>query len=189
MGIEQSMIQKRVGHDRITSFHTVFQNLRTVGCLNFYDIFDVCLSVCHPQMTRNSVHLFLPPKRKDRAILENSNISFSVYPELINFQKWFCSVRQLFSGAFIVCVLEGNYNNELRDINFLSCSLDRDRIDNYSITQTDVTKNSFFFKNSKIPRTQVPPFFLHYCTLRENAPKLVYLRKILSCSYIRLKEA
>ena len=145
MGIEQSMIQKRVGHDRITSFHTVFQNLRTVGCLNFYDIFDVCLSVCHPQMTRNSVHLFLPPKRKDRAILENSNISFSVYPELINFQKWFYSVRQLFSGAFIVCVLEGNYNNELRDINFLSCSLDRDRIDNYSITQTDVTKNSFFF--------------------------------------------
>lgn len=74
MGIEQSMIQKRVGHDRITSFHTVFQNLRTVGCLNFYDIFDVCLSVCHPQMTRNSVHLFLPPKRKDRAILENSKI-------------------------------------------------------------------------------------------------------------------
>lgn len=159
MGIEQSMIPKRVGHDRITSFHTVFQNLRTVGCLNFYDIFDVCLSVCHPQMTRNSVHLFLPPKRKDRAILENSNISFSVYPELINFQKWFYSVRQLFSGAFIVCVLEGNYNNELRDINFLSCSLDRDRIDNYSTTQTDVTKRSFFFLNSKIPRTHVPPFF------------------------------
>ena len=98
-------------------------------------------------------------------------------------------MRQLFSGAFIVCVLEGNYNNELRDIDFLSCSLDRDRIDNYSITQTDVTKNSFFFLNSKIPRTHVPPFFLHYCTLRENAPKLVYLRKILSCSYIRLKEA
>ena len=143
--------------------HTVFQNLRTVGCLNFYDIFDVCLSVCHPQMTRNSVHLFLPPKRKDRAILENSNISFSVYPELINFQKWFYSVRtvrQLFSGAFIVCVLEGNYNNELRDINFLSCSLDRDRIDNYSTTQTDVTKKYlFFFLNSKIPRTHVPPFF------------------------------
>lgn len=81
----------------------------------------------------------------------------------------------LFSEAavfrcFIVCVLEGNYNNELRDINFLSCSLDRDRIDNYSITQTDVTKNSFFFLNSKIPRTQVPPFFfalLH--SLRECA--------------------
>lgn len=150
--------KKELATIEITSFRTVFENLRTVGCLNFYDIFDVCLSVCHPQMTRNSVHLFLTPKRKDRAILENSNISFSVYPELINFQKWFYSVRQLFSGAFIVCVLGGNYNNELRDINFVSCPLDRDRIDNYSTTQTDVTKKSFFL-NSKIPRTHVPPFF------------------------------
>lgn len=45
-------------------------------------------------------------------------------------------------------------------------------------------KNPFFKQQN--PTYTCPSFFLHYCSLRENAPKLVCLRKILSCRYIRL---
>lgn len=166
MGIEQSMIQKRVGHDRITSFHTLyFKIFEPLGAWIFM-IFSTYVYRCATHKWLETAFICFYP-RNGKIVLflkiqRSSNISFSVYPELINFQKWFYSVRtvrQLFSGAFIVCVLEGNYHNELRDINFLSCSLDRDRIDNYSTTQTDVTKKYLFFFKQQNPTYTCPSFF------------------------------